>query len=61
MISALFVSTAFAAAPVVETSAVPANSESLINTNGFNNINEEKAVVDAPEAADVSGKQDVED
>lgn len=61
MISALFVSTAFAAATVVETSAVPADSESLINMNGFNNIDEEKAVIDAPEAADVSGKQDVED
>ena len=61
MISALFVSTAFAAATVVETSAVPADSESLMNTNGFNNTDEEKAVVDTPETADVSGKQDVKD
>lgn len=62
LIFALFASAAFADAPVVEKSIAPAGSESLVSTQGLdNNADEEPAAADAPEAADASGAQDVDD
>lgn len=62
LISALFVSAAFAAAPAVEKPISPTGSESLVNAQSLNNnADEETEAVNAPEAADASGAQDADD
>ena len=61
LISALFVSAAFADVPVVEKS-IATGSESLVNAQGLNNnAEEETPAAEAPDAADASGAQDADD
>ena len=61
LISALFVSAAFADVPVVEKS-IATGSESLVNAQGLNNnADEETPAAEAQDAADASGAQDADD